>query len=149
TDRVEMFLLHMVTLEDITEELIQVLKDQKQQGKILAFGLATDRLETERILEKWPATFDVIQHSWSVLDEPLQETNNFRITHRALARAMSPLQSLIIHDELFKQRLSNHCDIDFSDPSMLSQALLGAALFENRNGLILAASHSIQRSKEN
>lgn len=149
TDRVEIFLLHMVTLEDITEELIQALEAQKRQGKILAFGLATERSETEKILEKWPNTFDVIQHSWSVLDEPLLATDKFRITHRALARAMSPLHNLIVDDQLFKQRLSNYCDVDFSNPSILSQALLGAALFENQNGLILAASHSIQRSKEN
>lgn len=151
TDFVDTYLLHMPRLHDINDEVIYQLQKIKQAGKTNAIGLATDREETKKILERWPDIFDVVQYSWSILDIPLDERieSPFLITHRALSRAYLPLVGWLHENPELQLKLSKSCDADLSKSSVLSQALIGAAMVENAKGQILIASHSIERNIAN
>jgi len=152
TDRVDLFLLHMPKRFDVTEEVVSALQAHKKVGKVLAIGLATDRDETALILRDWPNTFDVVQYSWSALDTQLPSsagTEPFRITHRAIARALGPISEWYAGDGQRLRRLSETCGADMANPAILSQALIGAAMVANAGGVILVASRSIARSCQN
>ena len=151
TDYVNMYMLHMPRLIDITEEVIYTLQELKKNGKVQSIGLATDRNETKIILECWPQIFDVVQYSWSVLDESIEKKDSspYLITHRALSRAYEPLWGWLEKDQEMRNYLTHVCGADFYDPNILSKALLGAALVENENGQILVASRSIARNLQN
>jgi len=151
TDRVDLFLLHMPRRADVTDEVIAALQASKAAGKAGAIGLATDRDETAAILTDWPGQFDAVQYSWCALDAPLGLVGGepFRITHRALVRALAPLSAWLTQAPDRSARLSHACSADLADPAVLSRALIGAALAENAGGITLVASHSIRRTRQN
>ncbi len=149
TDRVEGFLLHMPTLEDLGDELLAVLETARQSGRARSIGTATTREETARILEAYPGFFDVVQYSWSALDAPLETTGPFRITHRALLRALGPLEDWLAAEPDRLAQASAQSGLDFADSRVLSRALIGAALVENVGGTVLVASRDIARTRAN
>lgn len=150
TDRIDALLLHMPQPSDINEDVIRTLTNLRQQGKALAVGLATSRENTTNILAAWPRVFDLVQFSWSVLDAPLSPDDaTFRITHQSLARAFVPMREWFAADPDTCRRISALADCDLSDSIVLSRALLGAALAQNSNGIVLVASRSIERTLQN
>jgi len=151
TDYLDAWLLHMVSLDDLTDELLAFLIGRRTAGVVGAFGLATTRQETARILAAFPGIFDVVQYSWSVLDDPLESDggNPFLITHRSLMRAYRPLLDWFAADVKARDRLSASAGVDLADPRQLSSALVGAAVAVNPNGIALVASRSPARTRDN
>ncbi|MFD2175836.1 aldo/keto reductase [Rhodobacter lacus] len=150
-DHVDVFALHEVLAEEITEELLETLQRAQAAGKVRTLALATRRAETSDILARWPGVFGLVQYSWSALDAPLtpEPGQPFRITHRAVMRAFGPLQQLFAQDQALCNRLSAACDADLGAPDQLGQALIGAAMAANAGGITLVASHTIARTKSN
>lgn len=151
TDYLDAWLLHMVCLEDITDELLTFLFAQREAGRVRSFGLATARPESERILAAYPNTFDIAQHCWSVLDPPLPlcSDGHFLITHRTLARAYRPLREWFADDREACRRLSGEVGVDLADAAQLSSSLIGASLAANPAGISLVASHDVARTQAN
>ncbi|MCK0195550.1 aldo/keto reductase [Ancylobacter sp. 6x-1] len=150
-ERIDCYLLHMAHREVVTDPLVKFLVDARAAGKVGALGLATEREDTAPILVDWPGVFDVVQYSWSALDPELvpSAAEPFRITHRALMRALDPMSSWLQADATRSARLNAACDADLTDGRVLSRALIGAALAENRGGITLVASRSIERTRNN
>lgn len=151
TDYLDVYLLHMVSKDDITDELLTALTKRREAGDILTFGLATDRVETDKILANFPSIFDVVQYSWSMLDLPLDIAENapLLISHRAISRAFTPLQSWLTKDHEACKRLSSAIDIDLANAKHLAGVLLGASISVNPNGLGLVASRHVERTRAN
>lgn len=150
TDYVDGFLLHMVTLEDLTDTLINALQALKTTGKTRTIGLATSRTETQRICARHPDLFDVVQFSWSALEPQLTHNSNaYRIIHRALMRSFDPLRQWFVQNPAACAAVSNACAADVKNPHVLVQCLVGAALVENKGGTVLVASRSIERTTSN
>lgn len=151
TDYLDVYLLHMVTLEQINDDLLKVLTDRRQSGEIRCFGLATDRAEADKIISAFPDVFDIVQYSWSVLDHPLSLGSRlpFLITHRSILRAHAPLKNWFERDMSVCRRLSDTVGVDLSDENQLCSALIAAAVAANPGGIGLVASRSPSRIASN
>ncbi len=149
TDYVDAYLLHEVTPELLTPELLALLADRKSAGQVRAIGLATSRADADAIVAAWPGVFDIVQHSWNAFDPPLPPPLHFRITHRAIMGAMDRMTTWLRGDRATARRLSDATGRDVSDPGVLSALLLGAAISANPGGITLVASRSTQRTKAN
>jgi aryl-alcohol dehydrogenase-like predicted oxidoreductase len=149
TDYVDAYLLHEVTPDLISPGLLELLAARKAAGQIRSIGLATSLEHASTIVATWPGVFDIVQHSWSALDEPLGPLQQFRITHRAIMRAFAPLRTWLATDTAAARRLSAATSHDVSEPAALSALLLGAAAAANSRGVVLVASRSARRTQAN
>lgn len=150
TDYVDVFFLHAIGANDMTDELLTTLEQLKQTGKTRAIGIATDRGTTAEITAAHPNVFDCVQYSWSALDPALGPSEApSRITHRALVRALAPMTTWLNDNPKTRGALSAASDADLQDPSTLARALIGASLAENADGISLVASRSIERTRKN
>jgi len=149
TDYLDAYLLHEVTPELVTPELVALLAARKAAGQVRAVGLATSEASAAAILTAWPGFFDIVQHSWSVLDPPLGGGGPFRITHRAIMHGLAPLRAWIAADPTAARRLSAATFHDVTDPRVLSALLVGSAVAENAEGVVLVASRSAGRTRFN
>jgi D-threo-aldose 1-dehydrogenase len=151
TDYVDIFMLHNAQPNDVSSELINTIVDFKISGKSINIGLATDLVATQSILRNYPGVFDCVQYSWSVLDPRLSQDlgEPFRITHRALARALGPVSKWLADNSQILDYLCSETGYDFTNQGVLAQALIGASLIENEGGISLIASRTIERTREN
>jgi len=149
TDYLDAYLLHEVIPALVTPGLVALLVARKAVGQIKAIGLATSYDDATAIVAAWPGVFDIVQHSWSVLDPPLDAPPQFRITHRAIMRALAPLNTWLTEDPAAARRLSDATGRDVTGIRALSALLVGAAVAENAGGIVLVASHSATRTRVN
>jgi len=149
TDYVDAYLLHEVTPELVTPELLTLLADRKAAGQVRAIGLATSRAHADAIVSAWPGVFDIVQHSWNAFDPPLPPSPLFRITHRAIMGAMHRMTAWFRADPAAARRLADTTGCEVFDPRVLSALLLGAAMSANQGGITLVASRSVLRTKAN
>jgi hypothetical protein len=151
TDYLDLYLLHMVQLSDLSPELIALLEAERQSGRVRALGLATTRDESVAILAAYPDVFDVVQYGWSLLDDfrPGALAGPFQIRHRALLRALAPMQDWFEADRAVCRRLSETVGFDLADVAVLPRLLLGAALAANPDGITLVASRWVDRTVQN
>lgn len=149
TDHVDVLLLHEAWPEDVTEELVRYLEDGRAAGRFRAIGIGSDRGHNQAIVARWPGVFDVVQHSWSVLDRaaPAFADDVLTITHRAVMGALQPLRARLA-DQAFCRAGSEATGTDLADPRRLAPLLLGAALAANPAGLALIGSRSQGRLLE-
>jgi D-threo-aldose 1-dehydrogenase len=151
SDYVDVFTLHAISENAVTDELLRVLEQARAAGKARAIGLATDRETTQSILESFPDVFDCVQYSWSVLDPNLIPSTEepFLFTHRSLSRALAPVSSWLEASPEICNMLQNKVQADLRDDRVLVRALLGSSLAANPNGVSLVASRSIERTITN
>ncbi len=151
TDYVDVFLLHMVEPENVTEDLVSTLVKLKASGKARSIGLATDRESSRKIIRDNPGVIDCVQYSWCVLDPRLTDEigSPFRITHRALMRALMPLSKFLKETPSALDMLNTATNVDLGNRDVLARALVGASLVENDGGISLIASRSIKRTYNN
>jgi D-threo-aldose 1-dehydrogenase len=150
TDYVDLLLLHEVRSDTIHDGLITALERRRQAGACRSLGLATDAASAKQIMTMYPGIFDVLQYSWSVLDQeqPLLSAP-LVITHRAVRRALAPLQRWLLNDQEARLRLEQATSVNLSNTTILSRLLIGAALAANDQGIVLVASHDPARIVQN
>ena len=149
TDYLDAYLLHEVTPGLVTAELVSQLLAIRSAGKAKAIGLATSLPSATAITAAWPDVFDIVQHNWSPLDVPVEPSSRFRITHRAIMRAFVPLRSWLSAEPAIARRLSEATQHDVTDPRILAALILGAAIAENPEGIVLVGSRSASRARAN
>lgn len=149
TDYLDAFLLHEVSPALVTDELVELLTRRKSAGQVRAIGLATSEENATAILAAWPRIFDVVQYSWSVFDPPLAPELPFRIIHRAIMHGLSPLRALVNSDPTVARLIGDATGHDVMDPRVLPALLVGAAISENRGGIVLVASRNATRTRAN
>lgn len=152
TDYIDMLLLHEVSEADITDELLLFLERCKKEGVCRSYGVASTYEKICGIEERYgKVKFDVVQYSWSALDHSYRFPfdASAHITHRALARAYSPIKSWLDASPRVADRLSERVGLDFRSPDSLSYALVCAAIYRNPMGLVLISSRRTERIVEN
>jgi len=150
TDRIDVWLLHDATLADLHDEaLLQVMQDSVAAGKIGTFGVGSDRTAIAEIAEHCPEYLPVVQFSWSVMDTPVPASKSFRIHHRALTDNFRLLHEQLLADKARCTRWSGLVGSDLAAPEALSALMLKAAMVENRSGILLFSSKSVEHIRNN
>lgn len=151
-EKIDLLLLHEARLEDLSDELLSYLDKGRAEGLFGALGVASthDRVMAIAGSDR-AAAFDVLQYSWSVLDvdAAIPGTDKFRITHRAIMRALGPVKAWIEADPRTGAALSQAVGLDLGAGENLSNVLLGAALATNPTGICLVGSRNAGRIRAN
>jgi D-threo-aldose 1-dehydrogenase len=146
TDYVDFYLAHQASATALPdEELIGWLQDMKREGKILAFGVATDFEWLPPVLQKRPQLSQVVQFdsdltrgNVAALD---RDPERLLITYGFIGRAVA----------VCRERLAAgaHPTLERADDDELGGLLLRAAVLANPAGIVLMQSRSPARIERN
>lgn len=149
TNHVDLLLLHEVTLDDLTDDLLECLETLRRRGKVRSLGTGTSYENTLAIRNAYSSFFDVWQYSWSILDTDQLPPIDFTVTHRAIQGAQAPLRDWLRSDLGRTRRLSDATGIDLSVEDNLGFVLLGAAIAHNSGGITLVSTRQKNRVAAN
>jgi D-threo-aldose 1-dehydrogenase len=139
TDYVDIFLLHECAATDITEELLRVLEELVQDGKVRASGIATGP-EDSRIIAAMTSPFpSVIQTSprLSVHEEP---GGLGIIIHSTIASRMAAVRTHCFKDEGSSIELEALCGVSPRDESAFAAMLFSSEVAIRKHGPVLFSS---------
>lgn len=140
-ERIDLFLLHEATADDLHDPALLVFLEQSRTaGKIGAFGVGTERRNLKPLLEHHSQVCHVLQFECSVLDPKPMYPGAFSIHHRAISGALTLLRRKFQLDTAACRRWSNAVNADLADEKMLAAILLRTALLSNLNGMLLFSS---------
>jgi D-threo-aldose 1-dehydrogenase len=151
TDRIDIWLLHEVTADDLREDdgLLRLLEDLVAVGTVGAFGVGSDREKVRTLAIKRPKFCGTMQFEWSVMDAPVPEMPGFRIHHRALTDNFRKLHAGLIEDKARCAKWSDAVGSDLADSDVLAALMLKASLLENPNSVILFSSKDPAHMRHN
>ncbi|MHB1936488.1 MAG: aldo/keto reductase [Acidobacteriaceae bacterium] len=157
TDRIDLWLLHEATADDLDcPDLLPFLQKMQRQGRIGAYGVGTERRQLDALWQRHRDACAVLQFEWSVLDETPHFPGAFLVHHRAISGAVDAIRNRLARDAGLCRRWSNALDADLSDTKILAGVLLQAALAANPHGLVLFSSRvpehiraNVQAAEEN
>jgi D-threo-aldose 1-dehydrogenase len=140
TEYVDFFLAHQASVSALPDEdLIAWLEDVKREGKILAFGVATDFEWLPPVLQRRPQLSRVVQFDCDLTRQSVADVaGNDRvvITYGFIGRSVTA----------FRERLPGFERISDDE---LGGLLLRAAVLANPNGIVLMQSRSTHRIENN
>ena len=149
-DRIDVWLLHEATAEDLIDDgLLRLLQDAVAAGKIGTFGVGSERPRVEALLQHKPQYCRTVQFEWSVLDAPVPPIPSFRIHHRALTDNFRGLHADLTRDHRRCAEWSQQVGADLADAGVLASLMLKAALVENPASIILFSSRSVDHIRRN
>jgi D-threo-aldose 1-dehydrogenase len=146
---IDLLLLHEVAPDQVTNELLNLLENLRKKGLVRTLGTGTSYPNTMAIHEMHPHFFDVSQYSWSVLDADQEKPPGFTILHKTVRRALAPVREWLSQDTTRMRRLSDAAGIDLSAGNNLVDILLGTALANNPEGIVLVSSRQKSRVEAN
>jgi D-threo-aldose 1-dehydrogenase len=154
TDRIDVWLLHEVTADDLRDDqgdegMLRLLEDSVAAGTIGAFGVGSDREKVRTLAIKRPRYCGIMQFEWSVMDAPVPAMAGFRIHHRALTDNFRALQTGLVQDAARCARWSEIVGADLAEGSVLASLMLKAALIENPASVILFSSKDPAHMRRN
>ena len=152
TSRIDVWLLHEVTADDLreSEELLKFLEGQVAAGTIGAFGVGSERNRVETLAIKRPAFCGVVQFEWSVVDGPVLGLDGpFRIHHRALTDNFFRLHERLLEEGGRCAEWSRETGADLADREVLAALMLKAALVENPGAIVLFSSKEAAHMRRN
>ncbi len=148
TDRLDLFLLHELRCEQISDELLAALSRFRRDGKVLSLGTATSLEQTQLIRARFGSVFDVWQHSFELFAER-PAFPPMTITHGSLHHAFARLQRVFAERQDVARMVSDSIDLDLHDARCLSLVLIGCCRAANKDGLTLLGSRQGHRISEN
>ncbi len=142
-DRLDVLLLHDAQPGDLTPELIDWLSELRETGAVGAVGFGLHSGDIGEMLAAWPSS-DVVQASWNAGD-PRSDAHaeRFLVTHGSLRplAARGPVAT----DPAVRAELSAQIGVDLEAPGVLADILVGAALANNTDGIVLVSSTDTSR----
>jgi D-threo-aldose 1-dehydrogenase len=145
TDRVDLWLLHDCTLEDVVDgELEAFLDAERARGTILAHGIATSGEETRRIAGARPSYASVVQ----IADDPVAPIstilrpvlrNRADIVQHSVPRSVLDKLPDMAADPLARSILKG-AGVDPGDAGRMAALALAAARRTNPRGVTLVSS---------
>jgi D-threo-aldose 1-dehydrogenase len=139
-ERIHLFLLHDATPEEVRDSsLLEFLERAREDGKIGAFGVGTDRQHAVEIEEQSPEYAKVVQREWSVFDA-VAATDRFRIHHRSLGDNLRKVQAYLDGSSEAMRHWSQEINTSLAAPGVLSRLMMRAALWANPQGIVLFSS---------
>jgi D-threo-aldose 1-dehydrogenase len=140
-DRIDLFLLHEATADDLdAADLLCPLQQMRQEGRIGMYGIGSERGSLEALRRRYPDYCRVLQFEWSVLDDKTDFPGAFCIHHRAISGALGAIREHFERDCGLCRRWSDAVDADLTSPETLAGCLLTASLVLNPNGVVLFSS---------
>ncbi len=154
TDYVDVLLMHEISPEQITPELIDFLEGAKQAGLIRRYGTATTADNTVSITSHQVLSGEVAQFPSNVFDNTLQiisRENAFKIliTHSALGERFRFLTESLKSNQELCSRWSSKLGFDCSSETKVGALLLAAAMRDNPAGVVLFSSQTESHIREN
>jgi D-threo-aldose 1-dehydrogenase len=150
TDHIDLWLLHEATADDLGDDsLLSLLQAEVKKGTIGAFGIGSSANKIPALLVSYPAYCRTLQYEWSVLDAPIQQSELFRIHHRALTENFRGLHAALIKNQALCQRWSALTNTDLSSPEVLARLMLKASVVMNPAGIILFSSKNPKHIQAN
>jgi len=151
--RIDMLLLHEPKPQDITDDLLTLLQDRRDQGDIGQFGLATGRQATKDIMARYPGVF-----SYAQVPDAMGDRNEVAISrsaatiigsHSLLGERFASLVRRLTADDLLQARWRSTLGIDALDTSELARLFLAEALDYNDAGPVLFSSGNARNVRAN
>ncbi|MFA5950495.1 MAG: aldo/keto reductase [Hyphomicrobium sp.] len=146
TRDIDIFLMHEIRGHDVTPALLEMLAGCKLAGVIGAIGTGTCLSEEAVVAAHWPDLAEVRQFRWDIFEPWLKRmTSGLVITHGAIRPALVRLRHILDGNRGLEAAWSSKLDEDLRRPERLADLLLGAALANNRDGLVLVYSKREER----
>ena len=150
TDRIDVWLLHEVTAEELRDDhLLRFLENSVAQGTLGAIGVGTEPARLADLLRERPAYCRTLQYEWSIFDPDPPEAGDLRIQHRALTGNYRSLHEALKADSGLCQSWSAQTGFDLSDPAKLAALMLRSSLDINASGLVLFSSKNAGHIEDN
>lgn len=143
-EKVDLWLLHEPSPEDLTSsDLLPLLTELQQAGKIGSYGVGAERSRVEKIWITGREYCHVLQYEWSILDlSPMAFAAAFRIQHRVVSGALPALRTAMERDPDICRRWSDVVDADLSQADTCAALLMNLALLRNTGGIVLFSSRN-------
>jgi aryl-alcohol dehydrogenase-like predicted oxidoreductase len=141
TGRIDLFLLHEATAEDLRDDrLLRLLEDEVSGGRIGTFGVGSDRSQIEPLLAEHPEYCPALQYEWSIFHPVPPPMPPFRSHHRSLTHNFRAFHGALLADAARCSRWSTAVDQDLANAGVLAKLMLKAALQLNPQSVILFSS---------
>jgi aryl-alcohol dehydrogenase-like predicted oxidoreductase len=142
TDHIDLWLLHEAAAHDLQDDsLLQLLQSEVKKGTIGGFGIGSSADKIPALLAKRPAYCRTLQYDWSIFSHPITTPEtSFRIHHRALTQNFRTLHAALTNNKPLCQRWSVSTNVDLTQPEVLANLLLKAALVQNPASIVLFSS---------
>jgi aryl-alcohol dehydrogenase-like predicted oxidoreductase len=140
TDYIDILLLHEVSIEDMSDELLTKLQRLVSAGKVRRLGIGTTiRNATE--IRNGGYDFEFYQRTWSILipDEDLF-ADRYQILHGSIASGLGAIGEKLRTDAVLRSRLQELSRLEFRSTDDIAKVLLLAAVSANPRGLALFSS---------
>jgi D-threo-aldose 1-dehydrogenase len=149
-ERIDVWLLHEVTAEDLRDDsLLQLLEHQVANGTIGTFGIGSEGAKVGELLRLKPEYCRTLQYEWSVLDTKVEPNAAFRIHHRALTQNFRMLHSALLGQPEICRRWSECVGLDLSEAETLAKLMLKASLVMNPQSIVLFSSKRAEHIHNN
>ena len=173
-ERIDLWLLLVVRVADLpareNDGLLRFLEAAERDGKIGAFGIASQRSAAGALLRERPEYCHAVQTEWSLPAAPDRSTPDrfmmparqehgsgepgpvaapFRIYHRLVAEGVAPLQASLVGNPEIVKRWSSLTGEDLSNAAHLPCLLLKTACVFSPKALFLFSSKSPDHIVEN
>jgi D-threo-aldose 1-dehydrogenase len=154
-ERIDVWLLHEVTADDLREDakeerLLRLMEDCVAHGKVGMFGVASERRKVETLLLKRGKYCRTMQFEWAVTDAPVPaRMQGFRIHHGAMGNHLHALLAGLIENKVRCAKWSDAVGVDLADSYILSALMLKVALMENPRSVVLFSSRSEEHVRRN
>jgi aryl-alcohol dehydrogenase-like predicted oxidoreductase len=150
TDRLDALLLHEVDLPDLADGAVLAWLDElAAAGTIGAYGIASTRAQTGRIVPIHGAALAVVQVASSACEDglaPLGDRRGFlTITHSVLAGCLDAIMARLTAEPAFRRRWTAETGVDPTSRDAVAALLLAEALDANPDGVVLFSSASPSR----
>jgi D-threo-aldose 1-dehydrogenase len=150
TDRIDLWLLHEATAEDLRDDgLLRLLQDAVTAGKIGAFGVGSERSKVKDLVAARPEYCATVQFEWSVVAAPVPPMKSFRIHHRALTDNFREMHASLAREKTRCVAWSRQVEADLADREVLAALMLKASLVENPESVILFSSKNTAHMAHN
>jgi diketogulonate reductase-like aldo/keto reductase len=150
TDHIDVLLLHEAVVADLSDELFALLERSVREGKIVTFGIGSERTSVEQIYHLQRRFCPVLQFEWSVLSRELPtHPGSVVITHRSLSESFGRLKAWLRDNPAVARVWTDELAMDVADSSVLSRLMISASLHANQGGIVLFSSRNTQNIKAN
>jgi len=151
TDYLDILLLHECTPADaLRAETQDFLLRVMQEGKVRHCGIATTVESTAEILDRRPATIEIVQGPSDARERNLplyrRASGGFIVTHSALKTLLPEIVARAGADQAYAARFAEATGTDGRDPAAVATLLLAHALRENGEGVVLFSTLKPERA---
>jgi D-threo-aldose 1-dehydrogenase len=153
TDYLDALLLHECKAIDIASFDVPTTLDKlKAEGKILAYGLATDIEQSAAITGSFPTLASIVQIPGQNLNTQtwpfLSEKNRLVITHSVFAENLKPLAKMLQEQDAIRQAIQSKLGFDLSKPGGVAQLLMVRAVKSNSPGMVLFSTSKLDHIQQ-